>query len=109
MARTVVADPPALVSARLPSRASTRSSSPARPEPGPRIGAPDPVVGDLDDEVVAVQVDVHRRPAGAGVLDDVRQGLGDDEVGGDLDRGGKPSGAVEAMSTSTAVADVGDQ
>jgi hypothetical protein len=58
---------------------------------GPRAAAA--VVAHLDHEHVPVGGDVDRRLRRLGVLGDVRQRLGDDEVGRDLDglRSGRPA------------------
>ena len=65
-----------------------RRSDRQAPQPGPatRIGAADAVVGDLDDERPVVTLDDDPGGGGRRVLDDVGQRLGDDEVGGELDR-----------------------
>ena len=69
-------------------------------DPGPalRVGAADAVVANLQPERAAIDPAADRGAGGAGVLDDVRQRLGDDEVGGRLERRGQPLGGT---STST--------
>ena len=72
-----------------PSRTASRSASPVRPLPS-APGASDAVVAHLDDERAVFDPRHDRGAFGVGVLGDVGQRLGDDEVGGRLDRGGKP-------------------
>ena len=91
-ALTVVPSPGGEWTSRRPSRAARRSARPRRPVPIVGIGPADAVVAHLDDGVGAVAPDAHgggRRP---GVLDDVGERLGHDEVGGRLDGGGQSFG-----------------
>src|SRR5690606_22048525 len=53
------------------------------------VGAAAAVVGDLDDEPARVLGQPHEHLPGAAVLGRVGERLGDDEVGGALDRGGE--------------------
>ena len=62
---------------------------PAQPRPAAGVGAPDPVVGDLDGHVAVAALDHHRGLGRLRVLRDVGECLGDDEVGGALDRAGQ--------------------
>jgi hypothetical protein len=59
---------------------------PAQPRAAGRVGAAGAVVGDGDGQRVAGGRDVDLGGTGLGVLDDVRERLGHEEVGGRLDR-----------------------
>ena len=83
-----------------PSSAATRSASPRRPEPVAgrrrrrRRRRPRP------QRSVALR-DLHRGLLGPRVLGDVRQRLGDNEVGGGLDAGGRSARPRRSSSTGT--------
>ena len=62
---------------------------PRRPEPRLGVGGADAVVGDLDHQAAVDRRDAHLDRRGVGVLDDVRDRLGDDVVRGGLDRLGQ--------------------
>ena len=83
---TLVPPPGGESTSNRPSSASTRSRSPSRPPPGDSSAPPDAVVADLHVEALVLDGDVHERLAGVGVLRDVGQRLGGDEVRGGLDR-----------------------
>ena len=68
---------------------------PAQPAPARVVGAADPVVCDLDARGLSRAPDADRGAGGLRVLGDVRERLGCDEVGGELDRLGQPSGGLE--------------
>ena len=72
------------------SSASSRSRRPARPESARRASAADAVVHDGHAKRAARALEAHRGLGRRGVLDDVRQGLRDQEVGGELDGVGQP-------------------
>ena len=55
------------------------------------VGAADPVVDDLDDDLAVAAVTSTLAERGLRVLADVREALGDDVVGGHLERLGQPS------------------
>ena len=86
--RSVVPVPGGLTTMKSPSMARTRSRSPLRPMPA-GVGAADAVVEDLDDEPVVLVFGGQPGSSGARVLGDVRQRLGDDEVGDRLARSGR--------------------
>ena len=81
--------PTGLSSDNVPSSAATRSARPRRPEPRVDVGAADAVVGDVDRHAAVGAADRDRGLGGLGVLGDVGQRLGDDEVGGALHRAGQ--------------------
>ena len=64
----------------------------AQPGAGGRVGAADAVVAHLDLDRAVAAGDADRRRLGLGVAGDVGQRLGDDEVGGRLDRRRQPLG-----------------
>ena len=71
----------------VPSSAARRSASPRRPEPRGRVGAAAAVVADLDGQRAVAAPDVAPRLGAAlRVAGGVGQRLGDEEVGGRLDR-----------------------
>ena len=84
-ARTVVPPPGGLVSVRLPPAAARRSASPRRPEPGGQVGAASAVIGDRDDKAAVLFGDRDPSLGRRRVAGDIRQRLGDDEVGRCLD------------------------
>ena len=80
-------------------RRAPRRGRRARAGPSPwRVGAADAVVGDLDHRVSVHGCDANRDRGRLGVLGDVGERLGDDVVGGGLDRLGQ---AVVESSSST--------
>ena len=83
-----VPPPSGLSIAIVPSSAASRSARPRRPLPATRVRATDAVVVDLDAQVIVEPSDPHRRLGRLGVLRDIGQGLGDDEVRGALYRRG---------------------
>ena len=82
--------PTALVTVRVPPRVATRSRSPCRPEPAWGSAPADAVVADDDLEPVVLHGRGDCDVRGVGVLGHVCEGLGDGEVGGDLDGLGQP-------------------
>ena len=88
-ARTVVPSPTGLRTSSQPSSASTRWRRPVKPA-AERVGAAQPLVGDDDPELAVLGPDRHPDRRARGVLGRVGQRLGDDEVGGVLDRRRRP-------------------
>ena len=85
LAITVVPEPvPESTSSRPPS-ADTRSARP-RSRCRDSVGPADAIVGDLDDDAAVLAAHPDDRATGVRVLRDVGERLGDDEVGGELDR-----------------------
>ena len=90
-----VGPPGGLSTVRVPSTAAARWASPRSPVPPPSAGtaasgpsgAAAAVVGDDDPQPVADAFDGDLGVAGVGVLGDVGERLGDDEVGDGLDAG----------------------
>ncbi len=85
----------------VPSSRATRSSIPTRPAPEPGARGPSRSPYGLVTRTVRESsswADGDGDAAGGGVLEGVGQGLLDDPVGGELDRGGQPGlvGGVEA-------------
>ena len=92
VARSTVPSPGGLVMVSVPLLTSTRSDRPVRPVPPAGSAPPDPSSRTSIDELLPGDCQAHARAARGGVLDDVGQRLGDDEVRGRLDLGGEPLG-----------------
>ena len=90
--RTTVPLPGRAVDLEPPVERRQAVGQPAQPRPGRRVGAADAVVAHLDQREAVLAADRDLRVRGLRVLRDVRQRLGDDEVGGRLDRVGQPVG-----------------
>src|SRR4051794_12636145 len=76
----------------------------AQAGPAARVGAADAVVGDVHDHAATGAPDCDARPGRVGVLRDVLERLGGDEVGGALDGAGQPAGGdVDADGHGRAV------
>ena len=88
---------------RLPSRASTRSRSPRSPGAS-GVGAADAVVGDLHGQLAVRARDVDGRAGGVGVLGDVGERLGGDEVGRRFDGCGEAVGVRRSARRGRACA-----
>ena len=86
-----VGPPAGLLMASTPSKAAIRRSTPRRPVPRPGVGAAGAVVADADPQRAqrVPQVDLGR--LGGRVLGHVGEQLADREVGGRLDRRGRPA------------------
>ena len=80
--------PPGLKISRRPSTAEAVREA-AQAATRPRLGAADPVVGDLDCQLVIAPIGSHEGARGSGVLGDVAS-ASDDEIGGRLDRRREP-------------------
>ena len=91
--RTVVPVPGAVCTQNRPPSASTRSLSPTRPDPPAKVAPPRPSSRTRTRSTSPGRrrrVDLDVDDGGVGVLGHVGQRLGDDVVGGDLDRLGQP-------------------
>jgi hypothetical protein len=58
---------------------------PDQPRPLGRVGSPDPVISNEQAKVVLFGVDANVHLGGSSVLGHVREGFGDDVVGGNFD------------------------
>ena len=99
---SVVPAPGRLVDdAASPSSAASRSASPASPEPRP-LGPADAVVGDGDPRASVACGSTSSTCDARGVLGDVGERLGDEEVRRQLDCVGEPRRPCRSITTGTA-------